>query len=347
MLLPTPPPVSSTGQALTPPLTPPARGGGKKENYMPLFSAVICTYNRFDLLPRAIESLHAQTLPADEFDIWVIDNSPDSDARKASAARWSGITGLNYATVDRPGLSNARNLAAQHAQGDIIVYLDDDAVAAPALLAEYKKAFTQLGPQTAVIGGKVTPEFEIPRPPWLDDRLLPFLSVCNFGDETKQLTGSDEPVGANIAFHKSVLMQSGGFNPALGRSGSDAYTLLSGEESDCLRRIKHMGHTIGYAPLASATHFIPASRLTHAWFRKRSAWQATSDQMLYSLNDKALAIFKASIEQYVKDVPASYTADTSDKMGLMWDTENPDLFFRQINAIGMLTRLMLAKGDGL
>ena len=311
---------------------------------MPLFSAVICTYNRYDFLPRAIESLRQQTSPANEFDIWVIDNSPDSDARKASATRWGGIAGLTYATVDRPGLSNARNLAAQHAQGDIIVYLDDDAVASPTLLADYKSAFMQLGSQTAIIGGKVIPEFEIPRPAWLDDRLLPFLSVCDFGDSTKALAGSDEPVGANIAFRKSVLMQSGGFNPALGRSGSDAHTLLSGEESDCLRRIKFLGHGIGYAGLASATHFIPASRLTHAWFRKRSAWQATSDQMLYTLNDNAVAVFKASIEHYVKEVPASYANITTDKMGFMWDTENPDLFFRQINAIGMWTRLMLANG---
>ncbi|MBY0428804.1 MAG: glycosyltransferase [Alphaproteobacteria bacterium] len=314
---------------------------------MPLFSAVICTYNRYDVLPRAIESLRAQTLPASEFDIWVIDNSPDSDARKASATRWGGIAGLTYATVDRPGLSNARNLAAQHAQGEFIVYLDDDAVASPNLLSEYKAAIHQLGEQTAIIGGKVIPEFEIPRPQWLDDRLLPFLSVCNFGDNIKPLTGSDEPVGANIAFRKSVLMQSGGFNPALGRSGSDAYTLLSGEESDCLRRIKSFGHGVGYAPLASATHLIPAIRLTHAWFRKRSAWQATSDQMLYTLNDNALSVFKASIEQYVKEVPDSYTSTTGDKMGFMWDTPNPDLFFRQINAIGMWTRLMLAKGQGL
>ncbi len=311
---------------------------------MPLFSAVICTYNRYDLLPRAIESLQAQTLPASEFDIWVIDNSPDSDARKASAARWGGIAGLTYATTDRPGLSNARNLAVQYAKGDVIVYMDDDAVASPDLLSAYKTALGILGAKTAVIGGKVIPEFETPRPAWLDDRLLPFLSVCDFGDLTKNLTGSDEPVGANIAFRKSVLMQSGGFNPALGRSGSDAYTLLSGEESDCLRRIKSMGYDIGYAPVASATHRIPASRLTHAWFRKRSAWQATSDQMLYTLNDNALAVFNASIANYVKDVPASYTSSCSDKMGFMWDTQDPELFFRQINAIGMFTRLMLAKG---
>ncbi len=312
---------------------------------MPLFSAVICTYNRFDRLSRAIESLRAQTLPASEFDIWVIDNSPDSDARRASAARWAGIPNVTYATVDRPGLSNARNLAAQHAAGEIIVYLDDDAVASPALLAEYKSAFAHLGPQTAVVGGKVLPEFESPRPAWLDDRLLPYLSVCDFGDGTKLLTGGEEPVGANIAFLTSALKQCGGFNTALGRSGQDVHTLLSGEESDCLRRIKSLGRAVGYAPLARATHFIPASRLTHAWFRKRSAWQATSDQMLYTLSEGARAIFKASIEHYVHDVPANYTAHSFDKMGFLWNTEDPDLFFRQINAIGMMTRVMLARGE--
>jgi glucosyl-dolichyl phosphate glucuronosyltransferase len=311
---------------------------------MPKFSAVICTYNRYDLLPRAIESLRNQTLAANEFDIWVIDNSPACDARTASAARWANIPGLTYATVDRAGLSNARNLAAQHAQGDIIVYLDDDAVATPTLLVEYEKAFNQLGTTTAVIGGKIIPDFEIPRPIWLDDRLLTYLSLCNFGDAIKPLAASDEPVGANIAFRKSALLQSGGFNPALGRTGLESSNLLSGEESDCLRRIQSLGHHIGYAPLALATHSIPASRLTHAWFRKRSAWQATSDQMLYTLNDNAIGIFKASIDHYIKHVPLEYIAATQDKMGFMWDTQDPELFFRQVNAIGMFTRLMLAKG---
>lgn len=308
---------------------------------MPLFSAVICTYHRYDLLPRAIESLRAQTLSASDYDIWVIDNSPACDARATSAARWANIPGLTYATVDRAGLSNARNLAAQHAQGDYIVYLDDDAVAAPECLAEYKKAFEQLGQTTAIIGGKVIPEFTIPRPAWLDERLLTYLSLCDFGDTTRLLTGSEEPVGANIAFRKSALMQSGGFNPALGRTGVESHSLLSGEESDCLRRIKALGHQIGYAPRSMATHTIPASRLTHAWFRKRAAWQATSDQMLYTLHDHAVKIFKASIEQYLKNVPPEHAAT----MGFMWDTQNPDLFFRQINAIGMFTRLMLAKGN--
>ncbi len=307
---------------------------------MPIFSAVICTYNRYDVLPRAIESLQKQTLPASEFDIWVIDNSPAGAERQASSDRWGKTPGLTYATVDRAGLSNARNLAAQHAQGEFIVYLDDDAVAAPTLLTEYKKAFEQLGSSCAVIGGKVIPDYAIARPAWLDNRLLTFLSLCDFGDATKLLTGSDEPVGANIAFRKSALVQSGGFNPALGRNGLEIHSLLSGEESDCLRRIKSLGHSIGYAPLALATHSIPASRLTHAWFRKRSAWQATSDQMLYTLNDNAVAVFKNAIEHYIAQVPAEH----KNTMGFNWDTQDPELFFRQINAIGMFTRLMLANG---
>lgn len=304
------------------------------------FSAVICTYNRYDVLSRAIESLQKQTLPANEFDIWVIDNSPQSPQRQASSDKWGKTPGLTYATVDRPGLSNARNLAAQHAAGEYIVFLDDDAVAVPALLAEYKKAFEQLGAECAVIGGKVVPDYAIPKPAWLDDRLLTYLSLCNFGDTTRLLTGSDEPVGANVAFRKSALLQSGGFNPALGRTGAEAHSLISSEESDCLRRIKSLGHSIGYAPSAEASHSIPASRLTHAWFRKRSAWQATSDQMLYTLNDNAVAVFKNAIEHYVKQVPAEH----ANTMGFNWDTQDPELFFRQINAIGMFTRLMLANG---
>jgi glucosyl-dolichyl phosphate glucuronosyltransferase len=307
---------------------------------MPLFSAVICTYNRYDVLPRAIESLRQQNF-AGSYDIWVMDNSPSSDARTASAQHYSGIPNLNYAQIDRPGLSNARNLAAQTATGEYIIYLDDDATAYPDLLQAYSVAFNALGARVGAIGGKVIPDYAIPKPSWLDDRLLTYLSLCDFGDVTKILEGSDEPVGANIAFRKTALMQSGGFNPSLGRIGFEGHSLLSGEESDCVRRMKSLGFNLGYAPRATATHSIPASRLTHAWFRRRSAWQSTSDQMQYTLHDHAISVFKASIEHYVKQVPADHAAT----MGFMWDTDNAELFFRQINAIGMFTRLMLAKGS--
>ena len=57
---------------------------GSAEQGEVALSAVICTYNRYDLLPEAIESLVEQDLPAGSLEIIVVDNSPD----QACAARF-------------------------------------------------------------------------------------------------------------------------------------------------------------------------------------------------------------------------------------------------------------------
>jgi|SRR5271163_1589716 len=81
-------------------------------------SAVICTYNRYDLLPAAIESLVKQDVPADLFEIIVVDNSPDQAGAARFGQRYSGLSNLTYLVEPKPGLpmpatkARRRHLAA-------------------------------------------------------------------------------------------------------------------------------------------------------------------------------------------------------------------------------------------
>ena len=94
-------------------------------------TAVICTYERHDLMAEAIASLSEQTLAHDRFRILVIDNSPPSDRRERAQREHDGQGNVRYIPVDTPGLSNARNVAAHEAQSEILAYTDDDAGADP------------------------------------------------------------------------------------------------------------------------------------------------------------------------------------------------------------------------
>src|ERR1700747_3830875 len=73
-------------------------------------SAVICKSNRYDLLPEAIESLVKQDVPADLFEIIVVDNSPDQAGATRFGERYSGRSNLTYLVEPKPGISNARNI---------------------------------------------------------------------------------------------------------------------------------------------------------------------------------------------------------------------------------------------
>lgn len=49
---------------------------------MPLISVVICTYNRYEVLKKAVKSLTQQTLDDDKFEVLIIDNTPDAEKVK-------------------------------------------------------------------------------------------------------------------------------------------------------------------------------------------------------------------------------------------------------------------------
>ena len=56
---------------------------------MPNITAAICTYNRYDTLPKAVVSLTHQSLPDDQFEIIIVDNSPDHERSREISEDWA------------------------------------------------------------------------------------------------------------------------------------------------------------------------------------------------------------------------------------------------------------------
>lgn len=111
---------------------------------MPLFSVVICTYNRSRRLEGAIASVLAQQ-DAD-FELVVVDDGSEDDTARVVA----GVDSPRVRYVHRPngGLSAARNTGIAAAQGDFVVFLDDDDRVDPRWLATLAGA---IGPCTGVV----------------------------------------------------------------------------------------------------------------------------------------------------------------------------------------------------
>jgi glycosyltransferase involved in cell wall biosynthesis len=241
-------------------------------------AAAICTYERYDLLPGAIESALAQSLPAGSFDVVVVDNSPDAERSAREAAAFAGRPGLIWHHEPRPGLSNARNVAARLTDAPLIAYLDDDARADPVWLENIAGCFDQFGPDVQVVGGRIRPWWGAPRPEWLGDEMLGDITVVDLGPERRLLREGEWVAGANIAFRVSALQAAGWFDTSLGRTGGGA-SLLSAEETALTDRIKALGGQVAYDPLAAVDHWVDPDRLTQRWFRRRAAWQAVSDYL--------------------------------------------------------------------
>jgi glycosyltransferase involved in cell wall biosynthesis len=104
---------------------------GSVADRRPAFSVVICTYNRADVLPRAIDTVLAQDF--DDFELVVVDDgSKDGTADAVGAIADPRV---HYVRQENAGLGAARNTGVDHASGRYVVFLDDDDLALPGWLA--------------------------------------------------------------------------------------------------------------------------------------------------------------------------------------------------------------------
>jgi len=310
---------------------------------MPRITAAICTYNRYDLLPKAIASLERQSLPKADYEILVVDNSPDRDQSVEFSIAFKSVPGLTWLIEQTPGLSNARNVAARAAKSPIIAFMDDDAIAAPDWLEKLATVFDKFGSQAEVVGGRVDPIWEVPQPRWLPDSLLGNVSVVNWGGSDRFAAPREWVAGTNIAFRVAALQKAGGFSVHLGRTrGGQA--LLSNDETDVIERMTANGARLVYAPGAVVQHLVPAERLTQGWFRRRVAWQAVSDYLLdpQRLFEKAPDYWRSVTEFYARLPPRD-----RNPRGLYVEQVDPEMFRMQMDALYNFTVVLLTGFRGL
>lgn len=301
-------------------------------------TAVICTYKRYEVLDKAIFSLRQQSLSPNRYRIMVIDNSPDTDYSQKIKQQYEEPPFLEYIIETTPGLSNARNVAAKMCGSEFIAYMDDDAIADPYWLENIITGFRLFGANAAVLGGLVNPIWEVKRPQWLDDSLLGYVSVVDWGGETRIAKDEEWFAGTNIAFRTKEIIKNGGFETSLGRNGSGSI-LLSNEELRLLDILRTQGKLAIYEPKAIVSHLVEQKRLTQSWFRKRVVWQAISNYIFDS--DSRIKDAKFNWNHLIQNYFCSLPPRERTIRGLFYDSDNPKIFREQLWTIMDITTLLL------
>lgn len=228
---------------------------------------VVCTYNRCESLADTLAALAAQQVPPGfRWNLVVVDNN-SRDATRSVVAEFAAAhpgLALHYEFEGRQGLSNARNLGLSVAQGDYIVFTDDDVLPAPDWLATLVGGMREHGCSAA--GGYIEPLWQAQPPAWLTERFYGFLALRVDPAGPKVVTDAEDmPFGANLAFERGALERIGRFDPELGRNGS---ALAGGEEIDMLMRVVADGGRVMYFPQARVRHKVEAFRLHKRYFRR-------------------------------------------------------------------------------
>jgi glycosyltransferase involved in cell wall biosynthesis len=242
-------------------------------------SVIICTYNRDKHIHRALESLIHQTASKEDYEIVVIDNNSTDqtaqiikDFNKKYAQEYNIIT----AVENKQGLSYARNTGIDISTGDIVSFIDDDAIAQPDFIEKIIKNTMQF-PSYLAFGGKVLPKYENgTEPGWMSSYIERIISVVDMGDKYQEFKKT-YPVGCNMIFRREIFDKVGKFNTRLRLRSDDKYIFL---------KIKEAGYSVLYLPDVVVQHFIDTFRTTPEYVKKISLLNGKSEYIRIDTLDR-------------------------------------------------------------
>ncbi len=118
----------------------------------PTISVILATYNRADLLPRAIDSILSQTYK--DFELIIVDDG-SSDKTDALIHQYMAQDNrIRYIkNPQNKGVSYSRNIAINNARGDYIAIIDSDDQALPNRLEKQLRIIRENPSYTAISGG--------------------------------------------------------------------------------------------------------------------------------------------------------------------------------------------------
>ncbi len=229
-------------------------------------TVVICTHKAIGPLGDSVMSVVRQTTDGERYEIILVNNNPGdaqleaeiSSLRQIADGERPGL--LRVLRCPIPGLSHARNAAIAEARGEIIICLDDDAIARESLISEAVRLFRER-PQVGVIGGHIRlippdPAPEVLSPGWERywSQLLTDAAECREVEHWWEF-----PWGACWCARRDLLLAMGGFRSGYGRVGND---YSGGEEVIAASLAQKLGYRVAVAPELEVEHRVEASRYT-------------------------------------------------------------------------------------
>jgi len=240
-------------------------------------SVVVCehTLDRYEDLREAAQSVLAQT--HDDVELVLVADGNDSVCARLREDYGTCSDTVVHCNEENVGLLESRNNGAEAATGDVVAFLDDDAVADEEWVAELVAVYEER--DVPAVGGKMTPAWVAGRPGFLPEEFYWLVGVTHRGygpdgdpDEAGEVRNT---FGSNISFRREVFLELGGFEAEIGGRQGDA-NLQGGETELCARMDRAYGHGVYYTPDAEVAHKVFDYRTDPVWLLDRAFWQGYS-----------------------------------------------------------------------
>jgi GT2 family glycosyltransferase len=213
-------------------------GSRSGSDHAPRASVVVCTYRRDEVLIDTLGHLIPQCEQA-RAELIVVDQLADHTAFVTDRlAQWAVAGSLRYLNLDQSGLTHARNVGAEVAASELLIFLDDDIIPSDRAIEHHIANYADEG--IAAVAGQ----------------------VLNVGEQAGHAPGCfnhdqrtdpfGQLYGANFSVRRGVYLSIGGSDENL---AVHAYT----EDQILARRLTRAGHRICYDPAASVIHLMHQS----------------------------------------------------------------------------------------
>ena len=243
-----------------------------------MITLIICTYNREKYIGPLLDSIAKNDYPTTDYEIVLVDNNCTDNTHGVCEQFTAAHPQINFRYTVEPeqGLSAARNKGIKEAKGDIIIYVDDDALVDCDYIRIYAEYFAT-HPETMAAGGPIEPLYETSEPAWMSPYTKALLTAwMNYGDKVREYPKGRYPGGGNAAYRKVVFDKVGLFNTELGRKGN---LLLASEEKDIFDKMKALGMKVLYLPTPVLHHCIPQAKLEEDYFNRLTLQIGRSEHM--------------------------------------------------------------------
>ncbi len=214
-------------------------------------SIIIPTFNRLQQLQRVLDALENQTFPVERFEVVVVSDG-SNDGTNEYLKNFHPPFTFSPLIQSNQGPAAARNHGIELAQGKWILFLDDDVVPMPELVAEHRRMLDQ-DENIVVLGPMLIPP-KVQLEPWIVWEARMLEKQYRAMQAGLWVSTARQFYTGNTSLARRHLVEAGGFDARFYRA----------EDVELAYRLAELGLRFVFVPEAVGYHY--ARRSFQSWF---------------------------------------------------------------------------------